>query len=103
ERTPHQCNRAVQHAGGDMAMAPHRIQQGVVTEQFAAVLEQFGEYAKGLGLERDRLSVAVQFVPYGTQAEAVEVIALRTIHRRSIQVPCSVLPANASCARMAIA
>ena len=65
----------------------------------AAVLEQFGEYAKGLGFERDRLPVAVQLVPYGTQAEAVEVIALRTIHRRSIQVLCSVLPASTSCVR----
>ena len=65
-----------EHAGGDVAMTPHGIQQLVMRNHLAGVAQQHQQGHEDLGLDGKGLSVATQGVRACINHDTVEAIAL---------------------------
>jgi len=65
-------DRPLQHAFGHEPARPDLIQELVLTDHAAGILDQVAQYLDGAGLERQDLLTAVEQIEVGRQTERAE-------------------------------
>ncbi|MNE78866.1 hypothetical protein D3C80_1753080 [compost metagenome] len=86
---PDQGDHAVEHTGGDVAMAPDRVEDLVPAEHLARRAGQQLEHGEGLGLQRLWLARAQQAPARQVQDDVVEAEhgRSRAVHRGTWKTP----------------
>ena len=72
QRVPQQGDHPVEHAGGDVAVAPHRVEDLVAAERAARFRRQQRQHVERLRFQRAHLAVAQQLAASQVDDHAVE-------------------------------